>query len=235
VTTATLVEIWRYPVKSMRGERVASAVVDVRGLRGDRGFAVCDEAGKLGSGKDTRRMRRMDGLLGFGATLPAEGDLPRVTTPEGTLHDVGDASLDERLSQAVGFAVGVRREALVSHFDASPVHLVTRASLDWLRAASPGSLVDARRFRPNLLLDAAGTGRREDDWVGKTIQVGAVRLRVTRRTERCVMTAMPQGDLPNDPAVLRAVARESAACFGVYAEVLAEGRVAVGDAVDIEA
>jgi hypothetical protein len=234
VTLATVSEIWCYPVKSMRGERVASARVDARGLRGDRLFAVCDAAGKLGSGKDTRRMRRMSGLLGFGATLGAEGDVPRVTTPEGSVHDVGDAALDARLSEAVGFAVSVQREAEVSHFDAAPVHLVTRASLDWLRTASPGSVIDPRRFRPNLVLDAPGVGLLEDAWIGQTIVVGATRLRVTRRTERCVMTAMPQGDLPDDPAVLRAVARESAACFGVYAEVEAPGCIALGDAVSVD-
>jgi uncharacterized protein YcbX len=230
-----LSELWRYPVKSMLGERLAAAELEPRGLVGDRLFAVCDAEGKLGSGKNTRRMRRMDGLFGFGAAWPEGTSVPRVTTPEGQVHDAGDGALDAVLSRTVGFAVRVRRESTISHFDDSPVHIVTSASLAWLRTAAPASAVDARRFRANLVIDAPGAERVEQTWIGKTLSIGDVVLRITGPTERCVMTTMAQADLPDDPAILRTVARQSDACFGVYAKVLAPGRIAAGDAARLGA
>ena len=65
-------QVWRYPVKSLGGERVAASLVNDRGLLGDRLWAVRDEDGKLGSGKDSRRFRRMEGLLGVSARYDAE-------------------------------------------------------------------------------------------------------------------------------------------------------------------
>lgn len=227
-------ELWRYPVKSMGGESPAHVVVDARGVEGDRLHAVCDAEGKLGSGKTTRRMRRMDGLLRFAAALPEPGAPPRVTTPTGRVLAAGDPELDGELSRALSIAVQLRREERVSHFDDAPIHLVTGASLAWLRGLLAGSRVDARRFRPNLVIEAPGEGRIEERWIGKTITIGdEVVLRVTGTTTRCVMTTMPQADLPDDRDILRAVAREADACFGVYADVVTPGRIARGDRVHI--
>lgn len=227
-------ELWRYPVKSMLGEAVGALELGLRGAEGDRAFAVCDAEGKLGSGKSTRRMRRMEGLFRFAAHLVAGEDVPRVMLPGGEVLSVGDPRLDEALTRALGIDVSVRAEQAISHFDDSPIHLVTQASLRWLRGVSPDSRVDARRFRPNLVVDAGSGARPEEEWIGRTLAVGdSVRLRVHGPTERCVMTTMEQADLPDDPAILRAVARENEACFGVYADVVAPGRVARGDTVRV--
>lgn len=227
-------ELWRYPVKSMLGEALASVAVDARGVVGDRRFAVCDAEGKLGSGKNTRRMRRMDGLFAFTASR-GDDSAPRVTTPDGRVLAALDPVLDEELARVLGIAVRIQAEDRISHFDDSPIHLVTRASLQWLETQLPGSKADARRFRANLVVDAAGGPRAEETWRGRTIAIGTeVVLRVTSLTERCVMTTMAQADLPDDPAILGTVARESDRCFGVYAEVLVPGRIARGDRVRVE-
>ena len=94
-----------------------------------------------------------------------------------------------------------------------------------------------RRFRPNLVVDTAGeAGFAEDAWEGQTLAIGdAVRLSVTGPCPRCVMTTLPQGDLPPDPGILRAAAQHNRANVGVYAAVLRGGTIRRGDPVRLEA
>jgi uncharacterized protein len=227
-----VVEVRRYPVKSMLGERLAAVAVDRRGLAGDRRWAVRDPDGKLGSGKTSRRFVRMDGLLRFSAR--DDGGVPVVTFPDGRAVRADDPTVHTRLAAALGRQrVELAPEAAVSHFDAAPVHLCTTASLDHLARLQPGPRVDRRRFRPNLVVEVPGRDRFvEDGWVGRRLAVGPdLQLEVTERTERCVMVTMAQEDLADDPRVLRAVADHNDICLGVYAEVARPGRVAVGDEV----
>ncbi len=147
------------------------------------------------------------------------------------------AGVDARLSAFLRTDVRLREEADISHFDASPVHLLTTSALAWINGR--GGLkpcADVRRFRPNVLLDVASTNsqREEDGWIGQRLEVeGSVNLIVTDTADRCVMTMMPQPGLLRAPNVLRAVAREANGRFGVYASVLRGGRLAVGDFVRI--
>jgi uncharacterized protein len=227
-----VVEVRRYPVKSMLGERLPAVAVDRRGLAGDRLWAVRDPGGRLGSGKTTRRFVRMDGLLGFGAT--DDGGVPVLRFPDGSTVRGDDPAVGDRLAAALGRArVELAREATVSHFDGAALHLCTTASLDRLARLRPGSRVDRRRFRPNLVVDVPGRlGFVEDGWVGRRLAVGPdLELDVTERTERCVMVTMAQEDLGDAPGLLRAVADHNGLCLGVYAEVARPGRVAVGDDV----
>jgi uncharacterized protein len=229
-TSGRVVEVRRYPVKSMRGELLQAAEVQRRGLVGDRLWALRDDDGKLGSGKSTRRFRAMQGLLGFAARY--DGQALVITFPDGTAVRGDDRSLQRRLSEAVGRSVELAREAAVPHFDAAPIHLCTTASLGQLAGLAAGSRIQARRFRPNLLVEVAAGGFIEDGWVGGLLQVGdQVELLVTGRTERCVMTTHAQEELPHDPRVLRAIGTHNGLCLGVYAEVSRPGVVRVGDAV----
>jgi uncharacterized protein YcbX len=119
-------------------------------------------------------------------------------------------------------------------FDLAPVHLLSTETLDSLRAAYPSGRFESRRFRPNIVVAAAETGAAypEEAWVGRTIALGdEVELRVTMPCGRCVMTTLPQGDLPRDPGILRAAAQSNDAHVGVYAEVITPGTVRRGDAV----
>jgi uncharacterized protein len=121
-------------------------------------------------------------------------------------------------------------------FDAAPVHLVTTATLDRLRSLYPEGRFEPRRFRPNIIVEVGpdATGFVENDWVGHDISIGEqVRLRVTMATGRCVMTTLPQGDLPKDSGILRTAAQHNAAQVGVYAEVITGGRVRRGDPVTV--
>ena len=227
-----VVRLWRYPVKSMLGEDRADLEVDRRGAVGDRLFAVRDADGKFGSGKTTRRFRRMDGLFGFRAAY--EHDVPRITFPDGRVISGDDSKIHVALSEALGQPVTLAREANTSHLDAGPLHLLTTASLRWLEALLPDASLDDRRFRPNLLIDLPGVGQVERHWLGKTLHVGEVTLRVRDLTERCVMVNLPQADLPDDPRVLRSLSRDNDAHFGVYAEVTAPGTIKRDDVVLLE-
>jgi len=226
-----IVRLWRYPVKSMLGEVCEALTLDARGVAGDRLYAVRDAGGKFGSGKSTRRFRRIDGLFRFSAAYA--GDVPRITFPDGRAMAGDDPRIHAELSGALGQPVTLAREAGVSHLDAGPVHVLTTASLAWLRERLPSTSIDERRFRPNVLVDVPGAAQAERLWVGRTLAIGGVRLKVHEFTERCVMVGMAQSDLADDPRVLRSIADESGLDFGVYAEVVVPGLIARHDRVTL--
>jgi uncharacterized protein YcbX len=226
---ATVVELWRYPVKSLLGEHVEEVEVDRRGVRGDRMFAVTDPDGKLGSGKTSARFRLLPGLFELRARIDDGRTL--VTLPDGRERRAGDGELDAFLTERYGAEVAVRKESTVSHHDAAPLHLLTTASLRWLERRLPDSAIDRRRFRPNVLLDVAGDEPVEDGWIGRTFALGSTVIRILDRTERCVMTTTVQDELPHDPRVLRAVTELNDQCLGVLAAVEQEGTIRVGDSL----
>jgi uncharacterized protein YcbX len=226
--TATVATLWRYPVKSMLGEPCDEVELNTRGVRGDRQFAVRSADGKFGSGKNSRRFRHIEGLFSFRAQVA--GDCPEIIFPDGRRLRADDPAIDSTLSAVLGMPVTLARERDISHFDASPIHLVSTASLQWLQSRLPQSRVDERRFRPNITVNS---DERELSWLGKTVCIGGVELRVTAPTGRCVMTTSAQTDLPFDPKILRCIAQEAGEEFGVYAEVLQAGRISRGDPVTL--
>jgi uncharacterized protein YcbX len=227
---ATVRELWRFPVKSFLGEQLDRVELDERGIVGDRLFAVTDRNGKLGSGKTSTRFRRLDGLFDLRAHGNAGEPEPSVILPDGRELAVGDSQLDEFLSGRYGEKLRVVRESSVSHHDAAPLHLLTTSSLRWLADRLPSSQIDRRRFRPNILLDG-GTDAEllEDSWVGGRFALGSTVIRVAARTDRCVMTTNAQSELPQDPAILRAVTELNDTFLGVFADVEQPGTVMVGD------
>ena len=225
-------QLWRYPVKSMLGEARVSLRVDKRGVEGDRLYAVRDAEGRLGSGKNSRRFCRIDGLFGFRAS--SVDGVPALVFPDGRTMLASDAGVHAALSAALGQPVTLVKESNVAHFDSGAIHILTTASLAWLKQALPDGQADERRFRPNLLVEAEGSGPVERQWPGRTLQVGdQLTLRITDPTERCRMVTLAQGRLREDPRVLREIAQGLDAQFGVYAEVLVPGEVRVGDAVHL--
>ena len=119
-------------------------------------------------------------------------------------------------------------------FDCAVVHLLTTATLDRLGELYPRGRFEVRRFRPNIVVQPAsgGTGFIENSWVGHTLAIGdEVRLSVTGPCGRCVMTTLPQGDLPRDPDILRTAAKHNHVQVGVYAAVVRVGTIRRGDSV----
>jgi uncharacterized protein YcbX len=231
-TSGIVTALWRYPVKSMLGERCPSLTLNARGVDGDRLYAVVDANGKLGSGKSTRRFARIDGLFRFRSVY--DGDVPVIAFPDGRRLRGDDAGIHDALTAALGQPVTLAREAAVSHFDSAPVHLLTTASLAWLAATTPGSRLDERRFRPNILVQVAGATAIEREWLGRRLRLGAeVELAGRRMTGRCVMVTLPQSELPEDAQILRSIAQEADDDFGIYLDVITPGRIRVGDEVAV--
>jgi uncharacterized protein len=122
-------------------------------------------------------------------------------------------------------------------FDCAVVHVLTTATLDRLRELYPQGRFEVRRFRPNVVVEIADGAKDfvENAWMGRTLTIGdAVRLSVTEPCPRCVMTTLPQGDLPKDPGILRTAAQHNQVHVGVYASVLRGGTVRRGDPIKVE-
>jgi uncharacterized protein YcbX len=122
-------------------------------------------------------------------------------------------------------------------FDCAVVHLLTTATLERLRQLYPAGRFEVRRFRPNVVVetDADVTDFVENAWIGRTLAIGdTVRLSITRPCSRCVMTTLPQADLPRDNGILRTVAQHNQAHVGVYAAVVRGGTIRRGDATRLD-
>ncbi len=123
-------------------------------------------------------------------------------------------------------------------FDCAVVHLLTSATLDRLGELYPQGRFEVPRFRPNIVVQSSSGERGfiEDTWVGRTLAIGdEVRLSITGPCGRCVMTTLPQGDLPRDPEILRTAARHNHVQVGVYAAVAQGGVIRRGDVVRLAA
>lgn len=241
-------EIWRYPVKSLRGESLTSSIVTRRGLLGDRLWAVTDTgSGKIGSGKDTRRFRRFPGrpLLAFAARYsreptPEDADpSPIVIGPDGVEQPVAGGAADLLFQGETGLdAVSLAREADVDHFDEGPISLIGESTLRWAGEQLPGTTVDARRFRPNLVV-GGGAPFAEEAWCGRRIRIGSaeegVELAVDHVLERCVMVTSAQADLEYAPQVLKLLGARSdqPVRLAVLAWVLKPGIVRTGDGLTL--
>jgi uncharacterized protein YcbX len=225
--------VWRYPVKSMRGQRADAIEIMQYGVVGDRRYAVQDASGRLGSGKRAEGFRKIDGLFGFHAHYTEAG--ARVTMPDGSEMAVDDPAIDGRLSELLGQPVTLACADDDSHLDDSPVHLLTTGSLAWLTRELPDVEADERRFRPNLVLAVDDAEPVEQDWMGRRLRVGTeLVLEVTAPTPRCGMVSLAQDELSRDSRVLRHIRNQADLMFGVYAAVVQPGMARVGDAVTLE-
>ncbi|MER7484291.1 MOSC N-terminal beta barrel domain-containing protein [Streptomyces sp. NPDC126510] len=227
--------IWRYPIKSMGGERLASVDVDERGLLGDRLYAVRDAEGRFGSGKNTRRFRRMPGLLRLHSRCPEAEPLPEpeLLDPDGV--PVADTTAFLRRYLRRG-DVEVAREGAVSHFDQLALSVLSTATLDWMRTALAGIAVDERRFRPNLLIRTPPVTPAfvEDRWLGSQVRIGTtVCATFVRSSEHCVMVNESQQDLPHSPLVLKTIAQAHAMRMDALGTVTVPGTLGVGDLVTV--
>jgi uncharacterized protein YcbX len=262
---ASVVAIWRYPIKSMMGEELNAAEVTERGVLGDRPYALVDaETGKVVSAKEPRKWAKLFEFRASFVEPPLSGErLPhvRITFPDGRSMTTAERGLDEAFSDVVGRRVAfataapdkpsleeywpdiegltyretVTDEAMPegTFFDLGLVHVLTTATLERLRELHPQGRYEVRRFRPNIVVASTGSaGFVENDWVDRTLAIGEkVRLRVTGPCPRCVMTTLPQGDLPKDPGILRTAAQHNDANVGVYASVEQRGAIRRGDSV----
>lgn len=238
-----IAEIWRYPVKSLQGERIDSARVSAEGIEGDRRFAIFNLETGLGV-----TARRDSELLFASARTLTDGPAVHRDDVEITLPDGSIARDDAALSTWLGRPVALRSTAEVTsrqfetvddfeHEDTSTWHPFEgstgafhdgqHAQLSLVSFESLGDW-DRRRFRPNIVLDGGG----ENALVGSRVQLGSVTLDVVARLGRCVMITRPQpGGIDKDLTVLRSVHREFEGRMAVGASVAIPGSLAVGDEI----
>ena len=122
-------------------------------------------------------------------------------------------------------------------FDIAVIHLLTTSTINRLRELYPEGRFEVRRFRPNIVMESASGEKEfiENLWIGKNIMIGEeIVLRVTGACMRCVMTTLPQGDLPKDLGILRTVATYNQVTAGVYVSVQRGGTIRRGDSVRLE-
>lgn len=202
-------ELWRYSVKSLRGERLTRVDVLGDGLRGDRSTQVVDHKGARMTGRTAKR------LLGLQSGLDDQGE----PTIDG--HSWRSEEALALVRDAAGPGAGLA--PLGRHFDDRPILVVTDGAIDSLG-------VDVRRLRPNFVI-AGVEGLEENGWVGRRLRLGQVELDVVDRCGRCVMTTIDPDSLEVDPGVLRRINESFESRMGVLCEVATAGEVRVGDAV----
>jgi uncharacterized protein YcbX len=246
-------QIVRYPVKSLQGEVLSAAAVTAEGLHGDRGWGIRDET----TGR-VLTARRAPGLLYASATLAADGT-PSLTLPNGeNCHGPG-AETDNALSRWLGTPVSLVSSAHVPpgraeffadatddssqalewtmppgrFVDASPLLVLTTASLRAAALLYPEGDWQVRRFRPNLVVDVGGDAWVEDDWYGQSVlRIGTTVLRPEEPCVRCTMVTRPQPGIVEDRDIFRTIARHRRGLFGAWTVVSTPGAIHVGDPVE---
>ena len=250
--------LWRYPVKSMRGEQLQEAFAGFPGVYGDRLYAFRSSAAPKGFPYFTAReqepmlryravYRHSDRMAMPPNLAEAEAIEPGLTpsyaepadlmvdveTPSGEVLAIDDPRLVDVLSEGKrdGLALSlIRSERALT--DCRPVSLISIQTSRQL-SEDVGVEVDKRRFRANVYVDlAAGAGFGEDAWVGRRLRIGAkAELAVMDRDPRCKMITLDPDTAQANPEVIRCVAKGHDGKAGVYAAVLVEGAIRAGDAI----
>lgn len=204
-------ELWRYPVKSMAGERLEGCELTRDGVPGDRLVHVED------------RRRR----------VVTARNRPRLLLHRGRLGDDGEPLVDGRPWRDPGVAEDVARAAgpgahLVAwsgpqRFDVLPLLLATDGAIEAIGR-------DARRFRPNLIIgDVPGLAER--GWEGRRLAVGGAIITAVSLRRRCIMTTFDPDTAEQDTEVLLQIHRELDGTFALDCRVEEPGAVRIGDPV----
>jgi uncharacterized protein len=249
VNDAAVDSLYRYPVKSLRGEAVDSLTFSSGHAEGDREWAIVDAANGV-----TLSAKRHGTLLQAAARTTR--DLVVVTLPDGTEVVAGDKGADAFMSAWFGRTVSLRRageynlpfelldeptdddsavktiEGPAGHFaDVADAHLLTDASLRTMAARRPDVVWDVHRFRPSVLIGGVDGAFPEDEWVDTEVAVGEVVFFVFKMTERCSLPLRAQPTLAYDREVARALREHHGFRLGVYASTREPGTVRVGEPI----
>jgi uncharacterized protein YcbX len=208
-------ELWRYPVKSMRGEMLQSVEVLQTGIRGDREIVVLATArNRIITSRTHHR------LLGLqGGIDPASGK----ATVNGIAWD--DPAAARLATEAIGEAAELIYIPGTERFDVLPLLAATDGAIQSIN-------LDRRRFRPNILIGGVD-GLAERQWEGKRIRLGAVEIHVAQLRARCVMTTYDPDTLEQDRSVLRRIVSDYDGTMALDCSVVTPGTVNVGDPVTI--
>ena len=236
----TLAALWRWPVKSMAGERVNALRVDGRGAGGDRTHAVLYEhkgEWKRLTAREAPRLLAWQATYPFnldGGLDPARPPFAVVIAPDGHRYRWGDPRLRFALEDDLGRPVQLVRD-VEGIQDLPRTLLVTlQPSLDAL-GEELEEPVDLRRFRPNLHLDIDVPGWSELGWEGGELAFeGGVRLRLLHPCERCAIPTRDPDTQAKWAGLLRHLNAAHEQVFGINARVVTGGRIAAGETVTLQ-
>jgi len=247
-TNYSVASLWRYPVKSMSGDELASVDVTSRGLTGDRAYALVDTlTNKVGSAKNVKRFGDMLKWRAEFVSEPESGrPAPhiRITLPDGRVLLSDQSDLDQVLAAIFGTRVSLVSEAppgLMLQFAAGTLggkHAAT-TELPVSSGAPEGTLFNyaavhlvttstirqlgaaSSRFRPNLIVDSGDQpGFPENSWPGQTIAIGPeVLLKVSIPCPRCVVTTLPRENVPLESSVLQTIAKLNTVNLGDFGDL----------------
>ncbi len=206
-------EIWRYPVKSLKGEQLQEAEITPLGIPGDREVAVVREI----NGRFLTS-RTQPALLGLRGSINGVG-----TTINGLPWDSGEAL--RLVNQTAREEVRLVRTPRPEAFDVLPLLIATDGTVAKLG-------IDRRRLRPNILI-AGVDGLTERDWPGGIIAIGPVRIRAVKLRERCVMTTFDPDTQVQDKSVLIKIIRDLDGTAALDCSVVEPGKIRVGDEVTL--
>jgi uncharacterized protein YcbX len=238
------------PVKSFGLTPVTSAEVTPDGLAGDRAFIVVDERGRVVTQREWPQMALLraeydppagvlrlllrDAIIEDAVTAgaPDEGDFYSIRIPSFTVEGPFAAAI----SRCAGRPLRLLKVASGGAFDAYPVSLCTRASVERVAQAAGVARVDERRFRQNIYISGAQEAHAEDRWIGRDVRIGSAAVRPAEPDGRCVLTTIDPATAEQDLDTLGVIAsyrtdEPKAVNFGMYCTVTAPGAIAVGDAV----
>lgn len=238
--------LWRYPVKSMRGETLARAHLGPGGVYGDRRYGFLSSAAPEDFPYFTARERHAMLLHRAFYRYPEKMHHPNgplteadgiidVETPDGERFAINDPRLIELLRSGVSERHQIQLiQSEAAIVDSRPVSLI---SLQTIRDFGDQINIDLdkRRFRANLYLDLpSAAGFSEDSWVGRRLRLGSeVVVEILKRNQRCkLITLDPETTEPN-PEVMKGLARDHEMRAGIYAAVVAAGMVSAGDEVQL--
>ena len=233
ISIGRVVGLWRYPVKSMGAETLDTADVSWHGFQGDRRWAFIRN-NSVRSGFPWFTLRQCNDMNKYlpSFTDPSEADTSRtvVQTPSGDILNVDDPALG--LALCPDGAQVIKQDRGV--FDTFPLSLITTQTISRL-GEMVGEELDVLRFRPNILVEADDDlPFLEDNWVGRILRIGALRMRVDQRDGRCVVITIDPETGRRNPDILRAVTDERQRCLGVYGSTVEPASVALNDKVRLE-
>ena len=236
-----VLQVWRWPVKSMAGERVRSTRVDRRGAGGDRSHAVLHEhkgEWKPLTAREAPRLLAWRASYPFAADAGLDPERPPyalVSAPDREhIYRWDDPRLRTALADDLGRPVRLRRDiAGIQDLERSLLITVeaTRAAL----AEELEAQLDLRRFRPNLHLDLDAPAWAERDWEGATVRfAGGVVLRLLHPCVRCAIPTRHPDTQAKWPELLRHLDAHHQTLFGINARVVQAGRIAASETLEVE-
>jgi uncharacterized protein YcbX len=235
IPVAKILQLARYPVKSMRGEILPATTLTLQGVPEDRRYAFVQAASR--SAFPWLTARQFPDLLRYKPAVEVEKSgeiLVAVTTPDGRNLPIDSEELGREIETRSGRALFLLHDGRGS-YDAAPISLISRQTVERI-AEESGTEENPWRSRPNLLVDLQdGAAFEELNWVGRVLRVGdTARVAITEADQRCVIITLDPETAISSPSVLRAVVQQHNRCAGVYGTVLTSGEVRLGDAIALE-